>query len=143
MNYSQLKNEIYKAWNKGTLITKKHNPFNLSNPEKGYRSVLSHDLTSNFTAFLQNEDFQVYRYGNTTPKFSASPENWIIIPNQGTRFENPASGVTAGSTVAHSVDRALWVVSGTSAGLHIHGCDLSRLAQHEANGIMTGKTRVF
>jgi hypothetical protein len=57
MNFIDFKNHLITAANNGTLLTPKHDPYNLSTTYNSFRTVLSHDLADNLEVFISSGNF--------------------------------------------------------------------------------------
>ena len=119
MNKENLKLELLRAAQAGTLLTPKHDPNNLSTAHRSYRSVLSYELATNLEEFIKSEDFQIREYENV--KQPDSPVYIEIIPNEDSCFSVPASGVASNYLMPTEALDRLVAVSGSRQGWHLYG----------------------
>lgn len=140
MEFDELKRFLESAAENGTLMTPKHDPFNLSTTYASYRTVLTHELAPNLESFIKSGQFSVNEYENTlSPN---TPLYFEIIPSAESGFSIPASGVTANSMFGSSVVDRLIVVSGKTTGWHIFGEDNHVLNTKIRNGDLINKRRL-
>ena len=132
INFDAFKKYLEDAAKQGTLLTPKHDPYNLGTSFSAYRTVLSHNLADNLDSFINSGKYTVNEYENyRTPN---SPLYFEIIPNEDSGFNIPASGVTANSIFATSVVDRIVAVSGQSQGWHLFGEDSSVIQIKSNNG---------
>lgn len=140
-NKKDLIRHLKEAAKNNSLMTPKHNPYNLGTVMSGYRTVLSYDLADNLDNFIDSGDFAAVKYSNTN--FPNSPLYIEIIPNPTSNYIIPSSGVTSCSPVATSALDRLVVVSGQTQGLHIYGESSSKIQNKFTNGDLTDKTELI
>lgn len=132
MNFIDFKNHLITAANNGTLLTPKHDPYNLSTTYNSFRTVLSHDLADNLQLFISSGNFTVRQFENK--KTPNSPLYFEISPGANSGFSVPASGVTSNSIFATTTVDKIIAVSGQSQGWHLFGEDSSVIQTKENNG---------
>jgi hypothetical protein len=118
MTKDKLANLLEQAAKSGALLTKKHNPDELSTTHPTPRTVIAAELAPKLPEFLASLDFEVTQYENTA--YPKTPDFWEIRPTT-TKFLIPASGVPPHSATPTSQCDRLIVVSGSNKGLHIFG----------------------
>jgi hypothetical protein len=140
MEFDELKRFLESAAENGTLMTPKHDPFNLSTTFASYRTVLTHELAPNLEAFIKSGQFSVFEYENI--RSPITPLYFEIIPSTESEFSIPASGVTANSNFGSSVVDRLVAVSGSTIGWHIYGEDSHVLNRKVRNGDLIKKRKL-
>lgn len=119
MNKDDFIAALKNAAKKGTLMTPKHDPSNLTTTFSCYRSILSTSLASNLNVFIDSGQYTVNEYENL--RYPRSPIYMEIIPASGSDFSIPASGVLANSPMASTALDRLVAASGTIQGWHLFG----------------------
>ena len=119
MTFEDFKNDLIKAANNGSLMTPKHDPDSLGTIFTSYKTVLSHELSTDLLTFINSKNYTVIEYSNL--RQPRSPLYFEIIPHQNQGFDIPASGVTAYSHFASTALDRLIAVSGQTQGWHLFG----------------------
>ncbi len=132
MNIVDFKNHLLTAAQNGTLLTPKHDPYNLSTTYNCFRTVLSHDLADNLEKFISSGNFTVRQFENI--RYPNSPLYFEITPLANSGFSVPASGVTSNSIFATTTLDKIIAVSGQSQGWHLFGENSSVIQTKENNG---------
>lgn len=141
MTLEEFKNYLITASNNGTLLTAKHDPYNLGTTYSCFRTVLSHDLADNLSAFLSSGKYTVTEYENKNKKHS--PYYFEITPYQDSGFTVPSSGVTSNSIFASSVvDKIIAVPRRTKNDWHLFGEDSSVIQTKSNNGDLLFKNNL-
>jgi hypothetical protein len=141
MNFDDFKQYLKDAGENGTLMTPKHDPYNLGTSFSSYRTVLSHNLADNLSNFISSGNYTVDEYENL--RSPNSPLYFEITPNHDSGFSIPASGVTACSIFASSVVDKIVAVSGSFQGWHLFGEDSSIIQSKLTNGDLIFKKRLL
>ena len=131
MNKKAFQTELNMAFNDGTLMTPKHDPYKLSTVFKKFRTVLSYELADNLGDFILSGDFDVNQYENKDPQHSL--DYFEIVPTTPSFFV-PASGVAAYSPFPTTTCDRLVAVSGHELGWHLFGEDEGIIRQRVARG---------
>ena len=100
------------------LLTSKHDPADLANPQSRDRTVIAGELAPILTKFFTSMEFELTHYEN--PQYPATPDYFEIRPTN-SEFSVPASGVLANSTTPTTKCDRLIIVSGSQQGYHIYG----------------------
>lgn len=138
MTLEEFKNQLKTAVDNGTLLTPKHDPYNLGTTYSSYRTVLSYDLADNLDRFISSGDYSVKRYENV--KYSDSPNYFEITPKPDSGFSIPSSGVTANSIFASTRIDKIVAVSGKTGGWHLFGEDSAIIQAKVINGDLIHKS---
>jgi hypothetical protein len=118
MDRNQLITQWAQAAGTGNLLTAKHDPNNLSITWNGYRSVISHDLSASFEAFIKSGEYTINQFQDS--KYPNGSGYYEVIPNTGSTFSVPGSGVPSGSvTPTQALDR-LVLIYGPKQGWHAY-----------------------
>jgi hypothetical protein len=129
------KDDYAKLWAQlardGKLLTIKHNPANLANPENKDRSVVAGELAPVLPDFFDSQEFSLIRYDNTD--YPLTPDYFVIQPTT-PKFSVPASGVPAFSTTPTGQCDRLIIVSGQNQGCHIYGESSTKIQRRVVNG---------
>ena len=128
------------AASNGTLLTPKHDPYNLGTAFSSYRTVLAYELADNLQNFISSGQYLVDEYENQL--LPNSPLYFEITPKPESGFDIPASGVTACSIFATSVVDRIIAVSGINQGWPIFGEDSSVIHSKTAQGDLVFKKRL-
>lgn len=114
MNKNRFITEIKNANNKGTFLTKRHDPnFYLYTNSKGFYTVLTHQMSSSLSVFIDSQNYSVKMFEDT----SYQDNYYEIIPNPFLSYE-------IGFTPDHNFSNIKWdrliVVNGIKQGWHCH-----------------------
>ena len=135
MKKDDVKKQFKSSAQKGTLLTSKHDPANLSTTYDEYRSVLSHGLAQDLDNFIDSEEYVLREYHNN--KYPNSPHYLEFEPYSTSTFSVPASGVAPNSPMASTALDRVVAVSGTNQGWHLFGEDSNKIAIKVNNGDLT------
>jgi hypothetical protein len=135
MDKDELINKWSTAAETGSLLTAKHDPNNLNITWANYRSVLSYDLSASLEKFIKSGEYSINHYGDTRyPKGSGYFE---VIPNTGSTFSIPGSGVPAGSVTPTEAFDRLVIVHGKDLGWHAYSETSSYISASVTSGRLT------
>ena len=129
------KQYLIKVYNEGTLLTSKHDPYNLGIIFPNYRTVVSYDVAAKLLEFIDIGIDRVFSYTNN--RHPKSPAYFEIVPTH--QFYIPSSGVTSYSPHATLALDRIVVVSGRVQGWHIFGESSLNIIQQLTNGDLTNK----
>jgi len=132
MILDEFKKNLKTAAENGTLMTPKHDPYNLGTIYSSFRTVLSYDLADNLERFIKSGNYSVKKYENKM--YPDSPNYFEITPNADSGFSIPSSGVTANSIFASTTVDKIVAISGKTSGWHIFGEDSSIINTKIKNG---------
>jgi hypothetical protein len=135
MDKKDFQHELLQAAKKGTLLTPKHDPQELSCSYANYRSVLSTELAANLEGFILSGKYEVEEFSNK--RYTTTPQLWVITPMDST-FSVPASGVDAYSPIPNKPLDSIVAVSGCAQGLHIFGANRSEIDAKVSAGSLSG-----
>jgi hypothetical protein len=140
MDFDELKRQLELAALNGTLLTPKHDPYNLGTTFSSYRTVIAYDLADKLQNFISSAQYFVDEYENQ--RLPNSPLYFEITPKPESGFDIPASGVTACSIFATSVVDRIVAVSGINQGWHVFGEDSSVILRKTSQGDLLFKKRL-
>jgi hypothetical protein len=118
MDRQQLIGQWTQVAESGTLMSAKHDPNELSITWEKYRSVISFDLSSSLEGFIKSGEYAVNQYYDSL--YPSGLGYYEVIPNAGSTFTVPGSGVPSGSvTPTHALDRLI-LIYGQKQGWHAY-----------------------
>ena len=131
------RNQLITSWGQvaesGNLLISKHDPNDLGVVLNKYRSVISYELSSSLEGFIKSGEYTINQYADT--RYPGGSGYFEIIPNAGSTFSVPGSGVPAFSTTPTEALDRLIMVYGYKLGWHVHA-ETSSVIQNE---IATGR----
>lgn len=133
MTKGYYQNEWLNAIDEGTLLTKKHDPNDLTDSSiyrDKSRSVVSPAVSSSIRPLIASGEYDVYRYINTNPRHN--PDFFVIVPYSGS-FQ-PVGGKANGTPYTSSQCDLLTIVSGSSYGWKIFSEDSATLTTRITTG---------
>lgn len=131
-------NEWLLAYSKGTFITDKHDPYCISGYSLSTRTVLSSYARDNIMDVLTGDSFYINYLWNTIHNSFYI----VLTPKIGSKYEYPASGLTATSQCPVERLDSLVIVYGKKQGWHIFGENTQVIKEKISKGILVSK-RLF
>ena len=139
MTKEELKQQLIAAYNKGTLLTKKHNPYQIGIPWNSFRSVVSYEVAENLFEFITNGIDKVFVYNNSDKR--KSKDYFEIELNSS--FDIASSGITGHSTIPNVAYDRIVAVLGTNQGWHIFGEDSKKIKNDYSNGKLKNRIELL
>ncbi len=135
MTKDDLIQNLKSAFNEGSLLTTKHDPYCLNSPWNNYRTVVSHEVADRLYEFIDVGMDKVFHYYNADRNHS--PDYFEILPDSSFNFAS--SGVTAYSTEPHKGFNRIIAISSKKKGWHLFGEDENIIQQKIISGQLLNK----